>query len=344
MNLIEDILSRDEFKNAPPVLLDIGASGEIRKEWHELAKYSICIAFDADKREMEYIQNEKGYKDLYVFNCIVTEKNTDLMDFYLTRSPFCSSLLEPDVESLKNWSFNDLFQVEKKISIKARRLIDIIKELKITQIDWFKTDSQGTDLRLFQSLTDDLIDKVFVADFEPGIMKAYIGEDKLSSILQYMEQKKFWLSDININGPERINFSLLDNEFGPGYKDYFKYNNSIIKNSPFWAELSFINSFDNFKDYSMRDYLLMFVFAYLKKQHGFALEIAVKGKERFNDDIFMRMINSLKTKFDENIAIVENERKKTNRHNFRLKILKMPIKILKLIRSIFIDNKNTKNC
>ncbi len=53
--MINKILSRPEITGDPPVLLDIGASGEIHKNWKFIAKHSICVAFDADKRDFEYI-------------------------------------------------------------------------------------------------------------------------------------------------------------------------------------------------------------------------------------------------------------------------------------------------
>jgi len=51
MSLIDKVLTRKEFEDKPPVLLDIGASGTIHKKWKRIAKYSICIAFDADTRD-----------------------------------------------------------------------------------------------------------------------------------------------------------------------------------------------------------------------------------------------------------------------------------------------------
>lgn len=101
MNIIERVLNQPELKENPPVLLDIGASGNLHKKWQEIAKHSICIAFDADDRDMEHtiIASEEYYK-LYVFNSIVMEKSEGKADFYLTRFPPCSSLLKPDLEKL----------------------------------------------------------------------------------------------------------------------------------------------------------------------------------------------------------------------------------------------------
>ena len=67
--LLKKIFSIEELKLNPPVLIDIGASGALHRCWKKIAKYSICIAFDADSREMKIIENAKSdFKKLYVYN------------------------------------------------------------------------------------------------------------------------------------------------------------------------------------------------------------------------------------------------------------------------------------
>src|SRR5258708_4884587 len=123
MKVIEKILTSPEFEKQPIVLLDIGASGELPSEWKPIAKHCICIAFDADNREMEYVVKEsKTFKKLVVFSRVVIESDEKTTDFYLTRSPFCSSRLKPRVENLGEYAFQDLFKIENKITLEAIHL------------------------------------------------------------------------------------------------------------------------------------------------------------------------------------------------------------------------------
>ena len=76
MDIIDQILSCPLLLENPPVLLDIGASGEIHAKWKAIAKYSICIAFDADDREIGFAASEsKGYRKLSVFNSLRSEEH-----------------------------------------------------------------------------------------------------------------------------------------------------------------------------------------------------------------------------------------------------------------------------
>jgi hypothetical protein len=289
MSLIDKVLSREEFVNHPPVLVDVGASGEVHSKWKKIARYSLCISFDADEREIGYLVREsKTYRKQYVYNCIVAEKKSESSDFYLTKSPFCSSALEPDVERLSDYAFVEKFEIERKVKLKTIDLPSVFNELKISKIDWFKTDSQGTDLRLFQSIGKEMIDKVIVAEFEPGFIDAYKGEDKLYMLLAYMDDKNFWIANINVLGSQRINRNTKYKKikFIPN-----RLLKAVIRDSPGWAEIVFFNSFKQENLFDKRDYLLSWVFAVIQKQYGFALDIALKGKEMFNDPIFPKMEN-----------------------------------------------------
>ena len=104
MEIIKKVLESPFFQNKPPVLIDIGASGEINQKWKLIAPYSVCIAFDADDREFHVTEHtNRTYKKLISFNRIVTSQPTDKATFFLTASPYCSSLLQPQQEQLEPW-------------------------------------------------------------------------------------------------------------------------------------------------------------------------------------------------------------------------------------------------
>lgn len=264
MKIIDTILSSKHFTDKPPVLIDIGASGEINAKWKKIAPYAICLAFDADDREFRVTEDIKsGYKKLVVINRIVTAAEKSSTDFYLTASPFCSSLLQPANDDLQPWAFQSLFKVDKKVQLQAITVSQALQQAGLLYIDWFKTDTQGTDLRLYLSVADDMRHSILAAEFEPGIIDAYQGEDKLFTLMQEMHQSGFWLSSMNVKGTQRLHEKYLA-AFG-------NFNGKrMIRNSPCWAEVTYLNK-PVFKD--LRQVLLLYIFALLERQYGFALEI-----------------------------------------------------------------------
>jgi hypothetical protein len=286
MNIIDKILNRPEFAGNPPVLVDIGASGKIHSKWKKIAKYSVCIAFDADEREFGYVEKAaSGFRKLFIYNCIVSDKDSEKIDFFLTKSPFCSSTLEPDLPKLQDWAFADKFSVDKKIKLNNTTLQLVLNNLNIDRVDWFKTDSQGIDLRLFKSLKMDIQDKVLVAEFEPGFIDAYKSEDKLFEIVGYMSSRNFWLSDFITKGTQRLTQSDLTKITRSGFLQ--KLVQFSHKASPGWAEMTYISKFVG--NSSIRDYLLGWVFSVIHYQYGFSLKLAEEGMAKFNDPIFNEM-------------------------------------------------------
>ena len=276
----------------PPVLIDIGASGALPKEWKLLASYSSCIAFDPDEREMAFIEERKSdFKKLVVINRIVLDTNAAEHEFYLTSSPYCSSVFRPDSQSLSDWSFRDLFKVERKISMKSIHLANALRQANVDHIDWFKTDTQGLDLRLFASIGD-MQYKVLVFDCEPGFIDAYEGEEKISEMLAYLDKLPFWLSKFESKGTKRANSDLLKSGFS---ETELRNLGARSTDAACWAEMTFLNNFKDTSRFTTREYLLGIVFSLILKHYAFAGELAIKGKTSDpGNSIFDDIISALK--------------------------------------------------
>ena len=190
--------------NIHPVLVDIGASDAPPKIWESIAQHSIYVGFDPDLREIYEVPESCFYKAIIVNEAITSHKESNEVLFYLTRSPFCSSTLKPDSESLSNFLFSDLFVVEREVRVRATTLDSVIERLSLPCVDWLKTDSQGTDLRIFNNLRDDIRSRVLAIDIEPGLIDAYIGEDLFVDAHRDLTQNGFWLSTLNIDGAVRM--------------------------------------------------------------------------------------------------------------------------------------------
>lgn len=291
--LLNKISKREDIKNEPPVLLDIGASSNINPMWEKIAKFSICIAFDADDREFNYIeQNDSDFKKLFVINKIVVDKlkeNENKKKFYLTESPYCSSLLKPDNEALKVFSYANQFNISEEIELEVIELNEALKKVGVEKIDWFKTDSQGTDLRLYKSLSEDIQNKMIALEFEPGFIDAYLEEDKIPQVLSYMENNKnYFLSDFDVKGSIRIPAEDLNSIFSS--EDMQFTANFALKQIPGWAEMTYMNNLV-LEDFKSRDFILAWLFASLQERHELAFVYANQGKKKFSENIFSDLKN-----------------------------------------------------
>jgi FkbM family methyltransferase len=283
LEFVDRVLSRPEFQAEPPVLVEIGASGGTHPAWQALARYSIGIAFDPDSRQMQVVHDESsGYRKLHIFPAAAVPDETLEADFHLTRSPYCSSLLRPDGAALADWDFARLFDVERSVRVPCVNISKALREAGVMRVDWFKTDSQGTDLRLFQSLGEAVCLRTLAVEFEPGIIDAYEGEDKLSAVLAAMDRGEFWLSDLTLRGTLRMSPEDAARFAG---QDTTRLAD-VLPTAPGWGEMRYLNTFRGAGPFSKRDWLLGWVIACLNEQFGFALDLCRRAAVAVPDPVF----------------------------------------------------------
>lgn len=283
--MIEKILNREEFLNEPPVLIDVGASGELNEKWNVLSKYSVLVAFDADERDFDYIKNKKEqFRELHIVNTIVSNREEAELDFYLTNAPQCSSLLAPVTEELESWAFADFFKVQEKLKLKNTSLQAVLSEYGISYIDWLKIDSQGMDFKIYKNIPESIRDKVIIAEFEPGILNAYSNEDKLFTIMGHFTGKNYWMHKMEVKKTVRHNASKLSNVISAP-------TNMLLRNlerAPGWAEIGYLKLF-NEGSYSKREILFACIVAIIEEQYSYGLELVVDAKQAFEDDLFVEL-------------------------------------------------------
>lgn len=301
-SIIHKISQREDIRKQPPVLLDIGASEGINPMWQSIAPFSMCIAFDADNRDFEYIEkDESHFKKLYSFSKIVVDKHegdSSKRKFYLTQSPYCSSLLHPDNSSVAKYHFADLFNVVEEAQIDTITLNEVLEKTGVPKIDWFKSDTQGTDLRLFTSISKEMQEKVLILELEPGFIDAYKGEDKIFHAVQYLESlKQFFLIHFTVKGPYRMPAADFNQLFPSAFTKTLAHQS--IKPVPGWAEMIYMNEL-NSATATSRDYILSWLFATLQDRHDVAYTYAKKATQQFNDALFgeclAHSVNQLKGK------------------------------------------------
>ncbi len=284
--------------NLQPVLVDIGASGTPPRVWEPIARHSVYIGFDPDRRELHDTPRGVYARSIIVNQAVTTEPDQDEVHFYLTRCPYCSSTLPPDTEALANYLFSDLFRVERETSVPASSLNSVIHRLGFPGVDWFKTDSQGTDLRLFQSLEDGVRNRVLAVDIEPGLIDAYRGEDLFVDAHRELLHQGFWLSSLDVKGAIRMRPPTLATLFRdqPSLREADIAQS--IRSSPCWCEARYLRTIESLqaRNAEEKDYALLWVFALLDGQSGFALDLAHEYHSTFHKTDISDILRELSVK------------------------------------------------
>jgi hypothetical protein len=285
--MIINILNHSIFKKKPPILIDLGAGGDLKNDWNFLKKYSKIIKIDADKRSIsKYYDVEKNQ----IINKIITpskEKNI----FYYTQSSFCSSILKPNQNELKNWSFNKKFKVLKKKYLETTTLSRELNIKKIEYIDWIKFDLQGIDLTIFKSIPNKIRSSIIAAEFEPGIYEFYKNENTPSEIFKFM-YKDFYIEEIDFGKGVKGN-SLIQNKLNFLQK---KLLNKINKKTKIYMNIFYLRKNISLTKKNLRQILLFLCILINKKRYLEVLEICSKCKKI--DPIFNSVENYIFNKIN----------------------------------------------
>lgn len=267
-----------------PILVDVGASGAPPPIWASLAARSIYVGFDPDAREMREIPNGAFYKHYILNQAVTAETDQAEVEFYLTRSPFCSSTLPPNHVELSDYLFADFFTVERQARVPAITLAEMLTRLSLTQIDWLKVDSQGTDLRLFMSLAPELRERVLALDIEPGLIPAYAGEDTFVEAHRTLLDSGFWLSNLSVKGAVRMRAETLARL---AEQDVTRpMLERVVSPSPGWVEARYFRTTAWLRrsGASQRDVALLWACAVADQQLGFALDVVSAWDRAFGTD------------------------------------------------------------
>lgn len=269
-----------------PVLIDIGASLAPPRIWAPIAGHSVYVGFDPDLREMRTVTDQAYRKTIIVNEAVTCDKGSTDARFYFTASPTCSSTLKPDAAALGEYLFADLFVVEREAGVRATTLDAVLDRLALPGVDWLKTDSQGTDLRLFESLKPERRARVLALDMEPGLIDAYVGEDLFVDAHRQLLASGFWLSDLEVQGTVKMRSSTLRRLKSMDPAPDLDHAVGSIKNSPGWVNARYLRTLPWLAkgDFDKRDYALLWVFACLDGQVGFAGDLAVDYETRFGQD------------------------------------------------------------
>lgn len=277
-----------------PVLVDVGASGGTPEIWGGIARHSVYVGFDPDSRDTHEIPGSKFYKATMVNEAITSEPGSESVTFYLTNSPFCSSTLNPDRDSLEHFLHADEFVVEGEAKVRCTTLDKVVERLGLTDLDWLKLDSQGTDLRIYRSLNADLRRRVIAVDIEPGLIDAYIGEDLFAEAHRALTQEGFWLSRLNVCGAVRMKATSLQEVMSRNRSVSRDLVADTVRISPGWCEARYLRTTERLAGDGLtrRRWVLLWVFALLDGQVGFALDVAVEYRQLFGDDEVSRVLFS----------------------------------------------------
>jgi hypothetical protein len=278
---IVDLLSEQQIDL---VLMEVGANGEPPATWNNIASQSTYVGIGpwAHPSRQGLLDD---FKKTYIVEKIATMTNTERVLVNVTKDAIYSSILKTHPRAITDFVVPDLTP-DRELYLPASTLDAIVSGLALPGIDWLSTNINGVDVPLFKSLTEDTRRRVLAVDTHLDLVDLFVGQN--SDVARYPEfvNDGFWLSRVISYGPIRMRreslakINALDGSIDQSYlSDYHG-------RTPGWLFVRFFRTVESLAERVSppRDYLVLWAFALLDRQIGFAADLLVAYQDRFGAD------------------------------------------------------------
>ncbi len=210
-DVINNLMEGDEYKK---VGIDIGAC--IGETLYQFDDFDIVYAIEPAEEEFKILKEKyKNDKRIIPIQCAISDENgEDILNCY--ENGRYSSFLEFNKEGKfyeyceKNAESFDI--LKRKIKVKTIRLDTFIEKYNLNKIDYLKTDTQGYDLKVVQSLGK-YIKNIKKIRLEVQLQELYKGSSTKKEIIQYMNNNNFQLIDkVDGDGKEYEQDLIFENK------------------------------------------------------------------------------------------------------------------------------------
>jgi FkbM family methyltransferase len=184
-------------------MLDLGSGGGLDSKWAGLSSLCNLVGFDPNEQECRRMeQAPHGLRSARYLPHAVGDRNGE-QTLYLTRSPWCSSLLPPRRDWLDRLEFHGLFEVvgTEKVNVVT---LAAVEEVQARDFDVVKVDVQGMELPILRNCGR-LLDQAFAVETETGFVQNYEGETTFGEIDLFMRAQGFRLFDLTTHRQPRRN-------------------------------------------------------------------------------------------------------------------------------------------
>jgi len=263
-------------------LVDVGAMGGLEPEWNRVGNFIDTIGFEPDEREYTKIPQKENFR---VFNYALADKSNELT-LHVSKESGKTSLYKPNLRLLGEFPDSERFAVVDKVRIPAKkvRLLDqVLRENQISDVDFLKIDTQGSELAILTGGQYFLDNRIIGLKIEVEFLEIYCEQPLFLDVDQYMKEHNFDLIDLRRSYWQR--------------KDYMNYRSRgrlIFGDALYFKSIpSFIKSLERNDSKSNHDKILKYVITcliYGISDHAVFLLNQVREQGLLDDNVCQKYI------------------------------------------------------
>jgi FkbM family methyltransferase len=188
------------------VAVDVGAANGLPETWQMLRDSSVFFYLiepnpDSCASLPRYFKPEEA--GTYKIIPVAVSGTGGTRKLYVSNASTGSSLLSPNTRLAKEYVLPEYLFPMKILQVETRTLADIFDEVGEQQLDFFKLDTQGTELEILQGLGSDRMNQVLGVELEIGMPGGYRNQGQFSDVQKFMVEHGLELFDLRLSRAHR---------------------------------------------------------------------------------------------------------------------------------------------
>jgi len=174
-------------KNDEISLVDVGGYKGIQERWKKIEQFIDFHTFEPNPTEAKKISGNS--KKLSVHNEALSDHDGEIV-LNICKEPGVSSVLEPNIDFLKNFRDIERYEIVNKLNVKCKKLDSV----NINKIDFIKIDVQGYNLEVLKGSIESL-KKCIGVEIECEFKQIYKNQSMFKDVENFLNNSNFELID-----------------------------------------------------------------------------------------------------------------------------------------------------
>jgi FkbM family methyltransferase len=186
-----------EYGRHPLALVDVGARGGVKRNWAPAARHLRVLGFEPDRVEFDrLVESARGTGHAREYFNVALHNQPGTLPLYLARDRGLSSMFQPDRAFLDRFPDAARFDTEAVQQIEVDTLDNQLRARNITDIDFLKADTQGSELFVLQGAAQALTDWGVGVEVEVEFTPLYKGQPLFADVDTFMRGAGYLLFDL----------------------------------------------------------------------------------------------------------------------------------------------------
>lgn len=285
---VDQLLTRLDIH---PVLMEIGARDRCLETWDRIARHSIYVGIGPESQLLSSRDRTPFYQTYSSDEIVICDADKNQTPFYLTNDPLYSSVLRPTPANSSDF-LDSPCQLDREITLRTTTIDALMKRFQLAQLDWLQTNINGVDLRVYNSIEARVRGRILVFDTVFDLVDLWREQGSSVAAYEAVLGDGFWLSRLSPYGFVRMRpqslrrMQMLDSRLD---EQFFT---NQLRRTPGWLFARFFRSIHSLSagNFSQRDYILLWIFALLDEQPGYAADLIFEYERVFGaDELFESM-------------------------------------------------------